>query len=131
MPEVQKKATFEERVFITEERTSVAIPEEIPSPEGTLYTDNSEELVLCLQVCCSKTKIRMHKIFMLVISYEFCVEHFTNLQAVKSLLSVIYYFSLECQDPIPLTLMETLPHRTVFFVSSSHEIIAKSMDVYC
>lgn len=36
VPEVQKKATFEERVLITEERISVAIPEEIPSPEGTL-----------------------------------------------------------------------------------------------
>lgn len=35
VPEVQKKATFEERVLITEERISVAIPEEIPSPEGT------------------------------------------------------------------------------------------------
>lgn len=36
VPEVQKKATFEERVLITEERMSVAVPEEIPSPEGTL-----------------------------------------------------------------------------------------------
>lgn len=36
MPEVQKKATFEERVLITEERISVDIPEEIPPHEGTL-----------------------------------------------------------------------------------------------
>lgn len=36
VPEVQKKATLEERVLITEERISVAIPEEIPPPEGTL-----------------------------------------------------------------------------------------------
>lgn len=36
MPEVHKKATFEERVLIKEERISVAIPEEIPLPEGTL-----------------------------------------------------------------------------------------------
>jgi len=33
---VQKKDTFEERVLITEERVSVAIPEEIPPSEGTL-----------------------------------------------------------------------------------------------
>lgn len=36
VPEVQKKATFEERIFTTEERISVAIPEEIPPPEGIL-----------------------------------------------------------------------------------------------
>lgn len=71
MPEVQKKATFEERVLITEERISVDIPEEIPPHEGTLKTDNTEKLVLCLQVYCSNTKIKTHKNFVLVIFMSF------------------------------------------------------------
>lgn len=79
VPEMQKRATFEERMLITEERISIAVPEEIPSPEGRLLTTADEKPMLLLEVSCSKTKIKICKNFVLVILSEFSVGIFYRL----------------------------------------------------
>lgn len=76
---MQKRATFEERMLITEERISIAVPEEIPSPEGRLLTNANEKPVLLLEVSCPKTKIKIYKNFVLVILNEFSVGIFYRL----------------------------------------------------
>lgn len=64
-------------MLITEEKISIAVPEEIPSPEGRLLTNANEKPVLLLEASCSKTKIC--KNFVLVILNEFSVGMFYRL----------------------------------------------------
>lgn len=71
-------------------------------------------------------KVKIHQKILIVILYEFCV----GLQAVKSLLSAIYIFSLESHDPTTLTGMETLLLNTMIIKSGAHKIVVANMDVF-